>query len=414
MRARRTAIVALFVLVAGTLSAGVAAAVSGGDYQPREMDCSEFGEANNLHGTEPGCHNFKLNVEDSSGHRYAQAGILQEAQGENPHAGDYKVNTNSDGGGAGVSGGFNSNWEPLTPESCGVFDIATLPFDEILYLTGQSDHPPCSLTPSGQTPEPGLTPPSVSNGTPDGSIAGLAQDARLYLGADDNLDSGEHDGVHRDCTTGDYDGTCTSYPDTGSSHSANGPSDGGAITANWHPAEVATWLATLAANPGDPTPFLTNPVPVADAGFGMCADNICAGVYTRQTTLYDGCTDENFGNGVCKDNAEKRDVYDYSTKDWDPEECSSGNVNDETKCDGGPGHPHTMDQYRRAEAQHVVAEPGVQVYGDPDPQSSPIGPYPLPAAYVGTCGVTVGGGQMDMSGTPVSNSAGQASVSTGC
>src|SRR4029079_19475918 len=206
-----------------------------------------------------------------------------------------RVNTNSDGSGAGVAGGFNSNWEPFTPDSCGVFDIATLPFQYIEFLAGGGSQP-CSLTPSGQTPDPGLTPPNVSTGTPDGSIAGLAQDARFYLGADDNLDSGEHDGVHRDCTSGAaYEGTCTTYADTGSSHSANGPSDGGAITVNWHPAEVATWLATLAANPGDPTPFLTNPIPVVDAGFGMCADNVCGGAYTRQTTIYDGCTDENFG-----------------------------------------------------------------------------------------------------------------------
>src|SRR3954466_13763088 len=226
MRARRTAIVALFVLVAGLLSAGIARAVSGGDYQPGEMDCSAFGEANNLHGVEPGCHNFKLNVEDSSGHRYAQAGILQETQGENPHAGDFKVNTNSDGSGPGVSGGFNSNYEPFTPDSCGVFDIATLPFQYIEFLAGGGNEP-CSLTPSGQTPDPGLTPPTVSTGTPDGSIAGLAQDARVYLGADDNLDSGEHDGVHRDCTSGPaYEGTCTPVTtQTPSSGSANGPSD---------------------------------------------------------------------------------------------------------------------------------------------------------------------------------------------
>src|SRR4051794_25390612 len=371
MRARRTAIVALFVLVAGMLSAGVAAAVSGGGYQPSEQDCSEWADANNFQGTEPGCHNFKLNVEDSNGNRYAQFGIAQEAQDENPHAGDYKVNTNSDGSGPGVAGSFNTNWEPFTPDSCGEFDINTLPIEELLYLTGQSTHKPCSITPSGQVPDPGLTPPTVSTGTPDGSIADLAQGARLYLGADDNLDTGEHDGVHRDCT-GLPD--CTPYPDTGSSHSANGPSDGGAITINWHPAEVATWLATLAANPGDPTPFLTNPIPIADAGFGSCADNLCAGAYSRQTTLYEGGTPG------------QRNVYDYSTKNWDPEECSSGSVSDEQKC--GPGG---MDSYRQAEAQNVVAEPGVVFYGDPDAQSSPIGPYPLPAAYVGTCGVTLGG-----------------------
>jgi hypothetical protein len=240
------------------------------------------------------------------------------------------------------------------------------------------------------------------------------------LGADDNLDTGEHDGVHRDCTGIP---NCTPEPDTGSSHSANGPSDGGAVTINWHPAEVATWLAALAANPGSPTPFLTNPVPVADGGFGACADNTCLGVYSRQTTVYNGCSStattgtkkpKKKDPDPCANADEQRNVYDYSSKDWDPEACSSGSVSDEQHCNGGAGHPQNMDGYRQAEAKNVVAEPGVQLYGDPDPQASPIGPYPLPAAYVGTCGVTVGGGQADLSGTPVSNSAGQASVSTGC
>ena len=400
LRARRTVVVALLFLVAGLLSAGVAAAVSGGGYDPAQQDCSEFADANNFQGTEAGCHNFKLNVEDGNGNRYAQFGIAQEAQKQNPHAADFKVNTNSNGGGLGIAGGFNSNWEPFTPDSCGIFDVATLPFDEILYLTGQSSHPPCSLKPSGQVPDPGVTPPTVSTGAPDGSIAALAQGAHIYLGADDNLDSGEHDGVHRDCTNLP---ACTPEPDTGSGNSHNGPSDGGAITVNWHPAEVAAWLATLAANPGDPTPFLTNPVPVADGAFGMCADNFCLGAYSRQTTLYQGGTPG------------QRNVYDYSGKNWDPQNCSSGSVPDEQACNGGTGQPQNMDGYRAAEKQNVVAEPGVVFYGDPDPQSSPIGPYPLPAAYAGTCGVALGGGTAPAApASPVTNSAGQIIVSTGC
>ena len=67
-----------------------------------------------------------------------------------------------------------------------------------------------------------------------------------------------------------------------------------------------------------------------------------------------------------------------------------------------------MNDYRAQEAQNVYAEPGVQVYGDPDPQSSPIDPvyefengagipnngptlYPLPSAYAGTCGAAANG-----------------------
>jgi len=409
MRARRTAIVALFVLVGGILSAGVAAAVSGGGYQPSEQDCSEWADANNFQGAEPGCHNFKVNVEDGSGNRYAQFGIAQEPQDVNAHAFDYKFNTNSDGGGLGVAGAGDTGFQPFAPGSCGEFDIITLPIQELLYLAGQGNKP-CSITPSGQAPAPTITPPGVSTGAPDGSAAALAQDARLYIGADDNLDTGEHDGVHRDCTGIPE---CTPEPDTGSSHSANGPSDGGAITVNWHPAEVATWVAALAA--GDPTVLLTNPVPVADAGFGSCADNTCVGAYSRQTTLYQGCTDQQFGPGECKDAPAQRNVYDYSQKNWDPENCSSGSVHDEQQCHGpNPGDPQTMDQYRRAEASNVVAEPGVVVYGDPDPQASPIGPYPLPAAYAGTCGVTLGGGQAQAPAGPATNSAGQFSVSTGC
>src|SRR6266508_2147849 len=63
-----------------------------------------------------------------------------------------------------------------------------------------------------------------------------------------------------------------------------------------------------------------------------------------------------------------------------------------------------MDSWRQHEAGTVNAEPGVQVYEDPDAQASPLDPvyesglsdkpvlYPIPGAYVGTCGVTAGGG----------------------
>lgn len=406
-RSRRLALFALFAVIGGVMSAGVAAAVSGGGYAPSEQDCSPWAEANNFQGAEPGCHNLKINLEDGAGNRFVQFGILQEPQGVNPHAGDFDINTNADGTGLGASGGFDTNFDPFAPGSCGLFDIAILPLEELLFLSGQQSNPPCSITPSGQTPNPVVAPLTISTGVPDGSAAALAQQAKLYFGSDDNLDTGEHDGVHRDCTGIP---NCTPEPDTKSSRSVNGPSDGGAITINWHPAEVATWLATLAANPADPTPFLTNPVPIADAGFGACADNICLGAYSRQTTLYTGCTRDNgFKNKDCKNADDQRNVYDYSKKQWDPEACSSGSVADEQQC--GPGG---MDSWRQAEAKRVVSEPGVVVYGDPDPQSSPIGPYPLPAAYVGTCGVTLGGGQAQAPASPITNSAGQLSISTGC
>ena len=390
VRSRRLALFALFAVIAGVLSAGVAAAVSGGGYQPSEQDCPLNADSNDAgqptswqpQSPVPGCHSFKLNAEDHNGGRYGQFWIDQTAQNENAHSGGFKFNTNADGSGPGVSGTFDTNWQPFPPGSCGLFDLVVLPFDVIFGGGGCSPAPPAA--PAGP-PTISITPQS---GTPDGSAAQLAQGAKLYLGADDNLDSGEHDGVD-----GNY----------GTAHSANGPSDGGAIVVDWHPTEVTAWLATLAAAPGAPGPFLSNPVPLVSTGFGSCADGICLGLYTAKTTVYQGGTPG------------QRDVYDYSGKDFDPATCDSGSAADEQQCNGGPGHPHNMDQYRKAEKQNVVAQPGVQVYEDPDAQSSPIGPYPLPAAYVGTCGVTAGGGAAPAApASPVTNSAGQVSVSTGC
>ncbi|MCU1450490.1 MAG: hypothetical protein JWP02_2660 [Acidimicrobiales bacterium] len=388
MRARRTAVVALFVLVAGTLSAGVAAAVSGGGYDPAQQDCSPMADNHDFQGTEPGCHNFKLNVEDSQGNRYAQAGIAQEAQNDNPHAGDVSVTPNGTAGGPSAGGSFDTRYQPFPPGDCGLFDLAIFPIELLFNTLGGNPQGPCKLDPPAQPSGPPTVTPSVQAGTPDGSVANVAQGGRVYLGADDNLDSGEHDGVN-----GGY----------GTHNSANGPSDGGAIIVDWHPAQIAEWLATLTAAPGAPGPFLSNPVPLVSAGFGACADGVCLGIYSAKTTVYQGGT------------SGERDVYNYSGKNWDPAACSSGSDSDEQQCHGpNPGDPQTMDQYRKAEKQNVVAQPGVQVYEDPDAEGSPIGPYPLPAAYAGTCGVAVGGGDMDLSGTPVSNSAGQAVVSTGC
>ena len=65
----------------------------------------------------------------------------------------------------------------------------------------------------------------------------------------------------------------------------------------------------------------------------------------------------------------------------------------------------------------------MQIYEDPDAQGSPFGgaPYPIPAIYVGTCGVIIGGGDVKQSpmppsqpGAPYINSAGQLVISTGC
>ena len=397
MRARRTAIITLFMLAAGVLSAGVAVAVSGGGYQPSEQDCPLNADSNDAgqpgswqpQSPVPGCHNFKLNVEDHKGGRYGQAWIDQEKQNDNPQSGGFKVNSNGDGSGPGLQVTVDTHYQPFPPGDCGLFDLAIYPFELLFNTLNGNPQGPCTLTPPATPGGPPTITVTPLSGPPDGSAANLAQGAKLYLGADDNLDTGEHDGV---------DGK------NGTANSANGPSDGGAIIVDWHPDQIAAWVAALSAAPGAPGPFLSNPVPLVSIGFGSCADGACLGIYTAKTTMYEGGTPG------------ERDVYNYDGKKFDPAGCDSGSAKDDASCRGpNPGDPQTMDGWRAAEKQNVVAQPGVQVYEDPDPQGSPIGPYPLPAAYVGTCGVTAGGGAAPAAPkSPITNGAGQLNVSTGC
>ena len=196
---------------------------------------------------------------------------------------------------------------------------------------------------------------------------------RVYMGADDNLDNGEHDS---------------------SSKIADGPSDGGAIVFNVAPDSLGVWLNALVA--GDTSYVFTHPVPLVDAGFGSCADGLCESVQTQQRTAYQG------------DNKHKsRDAANYDGKQWDPESCG-GPSDTAADCDPG-GIKHWSKQ-----EGSVHVEPGVQVYEDPNPEGSPIGTYPLPAAYVGTCGVIAGGGQAQAPASPITNSAGQVVIPTQC
>ena len=377
-------------LSAGVIAAGggVALAVSGGGYSPSKQGCSGAADANDRHGAEKGCHNFQILVQDGSGHTYGQLGIDEEAQGDNPHGvnatvspdGSAKPTGGDDGSGATV--GADTHYQPFTPDSCGLFDLIFVPINAV---TGGG----CTITPSGQTPGA----PAITAVGPSGSGSYGAPDVTggsVYLGADDNLDTGEHDspdGKH------------------GSKSSQDGPSDGGAITLAWHPLAAADYSADLAALlSGNATPLAEDPFAVASLSFGSCADGICSEVTTTRQSLYQG------GGG----SGNSRNVYDYSKKRWDPYNCSSGSPHDEKQCGSG-GEAKS----RQREAKNVYAEPGVQIYEDPDPNGSPALPnqfYPLPAAYVGTCGVVLGGGSFTgPANTPVTNSAGQVFIDpTGC
>jgi hypothetical protein len=201
------------------------------------------------------------------------------------------------------------------------------------------------------------------------------QEIHAYFGADDNLDSGEHDG---------------------SEAVANGPSDGGAIQLNLAPITVGDWI--LKALGGDTGYVLTHPLPVADGGAGGCADGICVSVQTVRRVIYTA-------GGK---NPKTRNAANYDGHTWDPPSCAGPS---DTKKDCA-GHPMSW-WHQRNETTYV--EPGITIYEDPDPQGSPIGPYPLPALYLGTCGFVAGGGNAPaFPASPITNHSGQLLVDTGC
>jgi hypothetical protein len=374
------------------LGVGVAFGVSGGGYDPAQQDCSPQADANNAVGAEEGCHNYKLNV-GSGEHRYAEFGIDQIANNsnQNAHSGMFRVNTNSDGSGLGVAGTFDTNYQPIPPDGPSEFGLLFYPLGVAMCLAGGGAPDTCVFSPVLPDQPPTID-AGPETGTPDGSITEMATQSNIYLGADDNLNGGEHDGVD-----GQY-GTDQMY---------NGPSDGGAVVVNWHPLATADWVDVVlgAIGAGDFGVVLSNPIPAFDAVFGMCTDGVCASAQTTKRVVYQGG-----GEG-------ERDVYNYEGKDWDPQGCSSGGPQSEQECSASPGsagNTQDMNAYR-AEEKTVVAQPGFQFYEDPDPSGSPLGPYPLPALYAGTCGVAAGGGPSGQApASPFTNSAGQVIISTGC
>jgi hypothetical protein len=212
---------------------------------------------------------------------------------------------------------------------------------------------------------------------------------RLYFGADDQLDPGgfgEHD----------------------SSDKVNkGPSDGGGIEVNVDPASVAPWLASLSSL----STFLANPVPVASAGLGACADGVCMSFTSARRVSFQG-----------GDATKHRDVFNYDGVEWDPYDCA-GPSDGVDRCQTA-AHPgwDLGDWYRTVGTTYI--EPGFQLFEDPDPEGSPgvlelVGvprkdPYPIPALYVGSCGVVIGGGPAMQLHGPDTNSAGQFVLLNAC
>lgn len=122
---------------------------------------------------------------------------------------------------------------------------------------------------------------------------------------------------------------------------------------------------------------------------------------TERRVAYQGGRTDDEGNPEGE-----RDVYDYDGKEWDPESCAGPS---DTEEDCGPGG---IKSWHDKEGTTYV-EPGVQVYEDPNPAGSPIGPYPLPSAYAGTCGVTLDGWSLAVPDSPITIDA-KVRIETGC
>lgn len=376
-------------------SAGTALAISGGGYRPHKMGCPTTAAAtNHAHGPQPkGCHDFQILIR-SGNHTYGEFGLNTTPSGQNLHSGDLVISPDGSANPRGGASGqalrihIDTHYQPIPAGQCGVFDLLTYPIDLVTGGGCKLDPAAWALPTKMPTITPHLTMSGRSGGAPD------LTHAQLYFGADDGLDSGEHDepdGKH---------GTMTEQ---------NGPSDGGAILVRWHPLAFAKWLPTVikGMETGNFSALARNPVPFLSAGFGACADGICLAVESRRTESLRGGGGGGSGGRAGMKN---RDVYNYDGKTWDPYNCSGESPAAEKQCRDAT-HKNE-DAYLNNEAKHVYLEPGVQFFEDPDPNGSPLLPaYPLPAVYVGSCGITLGGGPLTFPASPITNHSGQLSLS---
>jgi hypothetical protein len=346
-----TLVTGIFLLAVPSATAGV----SDGYYDPELMGCTPSSLTTGA-GVTPGCYSVVIAVGDGSGHRYFGAGARMVELHE----------------------------QPLQ-----TFDVWIDPGLGIKYTY--------TVT---RSPGPRIVGPQMSPSTP----AHPEQGVYVYFGADDNLESGEHDG---------------------SPLMSNGPSDGGAIMVKIDPAAAAAWVGSLQNL--DVATLLSNPVPLAGGGTGACADGICFGATAVRRLAY-------LGGKL----GAKRDAPNYVGKSWDPDSCSGESdgvtKGSATACDdpstpqincalnplscntatiNGSGYENIRYWHNKEGAVYV--QPGVNVFEDPDPQGSPIGPYPLPALSLGTCGFIFGGGDLSFTAAGAgANSAGQIVVPTAC
>lgn len=443
------------LLLAGAGSA--AFAVSGGGYSPNQQGCNpgDSDYATPVGQTYSGCHTAQLNVESGQTNggaptpdntRYLSVGVDQSPNDPNSQAipGEYQVglpgNSGSPHGVCIQANTDGTSQQPAAtpeqqnqaiadPNGCkdntnGTGAAENVDYYDFYCPIAAAAGNPCEAPGYTGAPGSGLTTPTLDTGTGQNLTPVLTNGLIVYYGMDDNSDNGEHDGVGPYCDppqntdTPSKPGTRTGNPhnDPSSSSSssatcqsgaANGSSDGGAI------------MLALTPLGATNTPSQTNPEGLANLSLGACADGICTETTTQQQTVYHGCgaNPDVTPTGGCT-SPKNANVYDFapgnnpnndpSVNNEDPNCNSGGAQNTGTVC--GPGG---MDALREATPQNENAEPGVQVYSDPDPQRSPAvdgtpldSLWPTPALYVGTCGVYAGSPKTTGQVLPSNQSAG--------
>jgi len=363
-----------------------------------------------------------------------------------PHAGCVAANTDGTNGGTGTGCGTNAKGTGFE-QNYDYYSLYCPAADPALRALGGSSDPKgaigafnsangtfslpilyaCTGTP------PALSAPTITRGINANALGTiLTHGLIVYFGADDNLDNGEHDGY-----TG-LEGPCYDQYSgkTYTCHSAgaiNGPSDGGAsLLSVMAPQGIAQYLSTLAGSP----PSQTHPQGVVNYSLGFCADSYCAEGTTQQQTVYYGCFDPKNPNnstwtksgtdGATNSGSNAKDpktgkAYDQCASGapqtsnvyendaptqqskW-PDNCGSDSIGPQDPGPTGNGTNGggeancaygSPDKGRQNTPQQMTAEPGVQIYHDPDGQGAGANEgsgINLPSAYVGTCGVYANNG----------------------
>jgi len=338
-----------FVLsLAFILAAGTASAMSDGQYTTEEQGCTNTGNGFNPGGPDHGqnagadqCQTYRVNVGTDNNEKLLRVGL------------DHEEPNDQDG--------FNGGHMPPHHGTAWVGS----PGEEIIgvhYGTGitqgggawSDDHtqPELELT---QDPNPDNA-EKIDQEPP--------RELHVYNGADDNMESGEHDGIP---AQGCADPANCDDPNQDNSDIANGPSDGGAIRLDVTPErESETGSDDPAENAA------RDPIPAAYAGIGACVDGICFTGGTRERRVYDGGRDDE-GGRLYLDNAEDADYADAD------DACDYQNEGSCVRED----HDAQRDFW---------AHPGVTIYDDPDPQDSSLEGFPTGpggTTHAGSGGLTV-------------------------